>query len=170
MPGRAALSASEAEAAYDRLINSLAAQDPSRAALIDRTAYRVLFRFFRSVYVSRGRQGDGVAGLAIRWLSGEHLDADEAGQLGLRPGPHPEEPVGLVDDQQVKQVLIALTQLAVSRRQGRQQLPCSARRSLGRASRRRAPTPNCGPRVARASSGGQAVKPSRTYPALRVVQ
>jgi hypothetical protein len=105
------------EAAYNRLVNRLGAQDPTRAVLLDRDVYRVLFHFFRSVYVSRQKVDDGVAALAVRWLSGEPLDAEEAARIGLRAGRGKEDGVELTDDQQVKQVLVALTQLALSRRQ-----------------------------------------------------
>jgi hypothetical protein len=85
--------------------------------LLDRDIYRVLFLFFRSVYTSRRNAADGVSPLAVRWLSGEPLDPDEAVRLGLRAGSEADEGVELADDQQVKQVMVALTQLARSRRQ-----------------------------------------------------
>lgn len=98
-----------AAASFDRLVNRIGAQDPTRAVLLDRDAYRVLFAFYRSVYMARRQSSDGRAALAVRWLSGDALDPDEAGRLGLR--------AGVTDDQQVKQVLVALTQLAHQRRQ-----------------------------------------------------
>jgi hypothetical protein len=108
---------SEAEASYNRLVDRLAGQDPTRAVLLNRDVYRVLFLFFRSVYCARRSTPDGLVPLAVRWLSGEPLDPEEATQLGLRAGRGSEEGVGLADDEQVKQVLVALTQLALSRRQ-----------------------------------------------------
>jgi hypothetical protein len=107
----------EAEASYHRLVDRLAGQDPTRAVLLNRDVYRVLFLFFRSVYCARGGAPDGPVPLAVRWLSGEPLDPEEATQLGLRAGRDSEDGVGLADDEQVKQVLVALTQLALSRRQ-----------------------------------------------------
>jgi hypothetical protein len=110
--GSTAPSWGQAEAAYQRLIDGLCDEDPARAALVDRTTYRVLFHFFRSAYRATEEPSDGVAGLAVRWLSGDALDADEARALELPRGPRPDEPVALADDQQVKNVLIALSQLA----------------------------------------------------------
>ncbi len=105
------------EASYHRLIDRLATGDPAHAALIDRDVYRVLFLFFRSAHPSRQKAADGLAPLAVRWLSGDPLDPEEAARLGLRVGRAVEEGVLLADDQQVKQVVVALTQLALSRRQ-----------------------------------------------------
>jgi len=104
--------------AYSRLITHLSAHDPSRAALVDRTVYFILFRFFRSAYLAQ-REGDDerVARLAVRWLSGDFLDPAEARQLGLPPGGNSHEPVALADNQHVKQVLVALSRMALSRRQ-----------------------------------------------------
>jgi hypothetical protein len=107
----------QVEAAYNRLVDRIAAQDPTRAVLLDRDAYRVLFAFFRSVYTSRLGANDGLAFLAARWLSGESLDAEEAQCLGFRAARPDGDGVQLADDQHVKQVLVALTQLALSRRQ-----------------------------------------------------
>lgn len=105
------------EASYNRLVNRLAAQDPTRAVLLDRDVYRVLFLFFRSAHASRPKADDGLAPLAVRWLSGESLDPEEAMRLGLRGSGGPEDGVELADDQQVKQALVALAQLARSRSQ-----------------------------------------------------
>jgi hypothetical protein len=107
----------EAEASYNRFVNRLAARDPTRAVLLDRDVHRVLFLFFRSVYTSRRNAGDGLAPVAARWLSGDPIDPEDAGRLGIRAGPGAEDGVRLADDQQVKQALVALTQLALARRQ-----------------------------------------------------
>jgi hypothetical protein len=104
------------ERAYARLVGAEAARGPAQAALVDRTAYAVLLRFFRSAYEARGGRDDGAAALAVRWLSGDYLDPAEARSLGLPPGPSRHEPVGLADAQQVKQVLVALTRLALAAR------------------------------------------------------
>jgi AAA ATPase domain len=102
---------------YDALVDRLSLAEPSRAAVVDRTAYGVLFRFFRSAYQAREGADDGLAGLAVRWLSGDYLDPAEARRLVLPPGPSRDGPVALADNQQVKQVLVALTRLTLSRRQ-----------------------------------------------------
>src|SRR5207302_3788886 len=102
--------------AYHRLVDGLSAAEPSRAALVDRTAYDVLFRFFHSAFRAHKTHDERVAAFAGRWLAGDYLDPDEAKALGLPPGPR-DEPVALADNQQIKQVLTALTRLALSRRQ-----------------------------------------------------
>lgn len=114
--GASAPSFEVAEHAYHNLVDRLSARDPSRAALVDRQVYGVLFRFFRSAYLANKEQDDPtIAALALRWLSGDYLDPDEARQLDLPPLGRRDEPVALADDQQVKLVLIALSQLALFR-------------------------------------------------------
>lgn len=99
------------ENAYGRLGSG----DLPGAAPIDRTVWKVLFQFFRSTYrASRGKGDDSVASLAVRWLSGQTLDAAEARTMELPP-PRAEETVELLDNQQIKQVLAALTRLAASK-------------------------------------------------------
>jgi hypothetical protein len=84
--------------------------------LIDRTVYEVLYGFYRSAYrAARGKEDGRAAELAVRWLSGQALDETEARELGLPPGRPRGEPVALADNQQVKQVLVALTRLAAAR-------------------------------------------------------
>ncbi len=87
-----------------------------RAALVDRTAYALLLRFFRSAHAAAKGHDDGLAALAVRWLSGEYLDPYEARRLRLPPSADPDEPAGLADNQQVKQVLVALARLALAAR------------------------------------------------------
>src|SRR5439155_26935626 len=83
---------------YDKLIDRLSAEDPARAALVDRTVYHVVLSFFYSAYRAREGAEDGrVARLAVRWLSGDALDPDEARLLGLPPNRNPEEPAALAD-------------------------------------------------------------------------
>jgi hypothetical protein len=106
------------ERAYHNLVDSLSADEPSRAALVDRTAFRVLFHFFKSTWrVERKRRDDGIAALAVRWLCGDALDPDEAKALDLPPGRWRDEPLALADNQQVKQVLVAFSRMALSRNQ-----------------------------------------------------
>jgi hypothetical protein len=100
--------------AWNRLVDRECA---SHAALIDRTAHAVLLRFFSSAYAATEGPSDGNAALAVRWLAGDYLDPSEAVRLHLPPGPAHDEPVGLADNQQIKQVLIALMRLAQSAHQ-----------------------------------------------------
>jgi hypothetical protein len=101
--------------AYARHAERVSARSLSGASLVDYTVRDVLFRFFRSA--NRRQQGkeDGqVAEWAVRWLSGQALDPQEAAELGLPPARHAEEAVALLDNQQIKQVLVELTRLAAS--------------------------------------------------------
>jgi hypothetical protein len=108
-------SSHEIEKACDRLLDQVSERNP---ALVDREVYAVLVRYFLSAYRERdGRDEGRTARLAVRWLSGDYLDRDEADELMLEPGRHPDEPVALADNQRIKLVLIALTRLARSRRQ-----------------------------------------------------
>lgn len=103
------------EDAYGRLVEKLATSDLPGATVIDRTVWKVLFQFFRSAYrANRAKEDGSTAALAVRWLSGQTLDADEARRLDLSPA-RAEEPVALLDNQQIKQVLVALTRLAASK-------------------------------------------------------
>jgi hypothetical protein len=109
---------SRAEKAYASLVDGLSAASPARAALIDRTVYEVVFRFFRSDLLAwEGKEDGTLAELAVRWLAGDFLDPAEARQLGLPPAAGTDEAVALVDNQQIKQVMVALTQLAWYRKQ-----------------------------------------------------
>jgi hypothetical protein len=103
----------EARQAYHQLLDRLG----TGAAPLDRTVYEVLFRFFHSAYRARNTAEDAVAALAVRWLAGDALDPDEAGLLALPPGRTRAAPMALEDNQRIKQVLVALTQLAAWRRQ-----------------------------------------------------
>src|SRR5438105_5043289 len=104
-----------AEEAYGSLVDRLSAADRSRAALVDRTTYDVLFRFLQSAYrAQQGEDDERLARLAMYWLSGDYLDPEEAKRLALRPGHGADEAVGLVDNQQIKQVLVALARMALS--------------------------------------------------------
>jgi hypothetical protein len=103
------------ERAYRMLIDRLSAEAPSRAALVDRTQYDVIYRFFRSAYRAAKTGEEREAALAIRWLSGDYLDPDEARQLKL-PCARTES-VALADNQEIKLVLVALCRLAQAHRQ-----------------------------------------------------
>lgn len=107
----------EAQAAYQDLVDGLAAVTSAQAAVVDRSTYEVIFRFFRSVYLTRDTADDGIAARAVRWLGGDFLDPDEARSLGIHPGRHRDEAVALADDEQIKKVLIALAQMASYRQQ-----------------------------------------------------
>jgi hypothetical protein len=103
--------------AYARMIEAIAGRDLPGATMIDRTVWDVLFRFYRSVYrTTQGKEDGIVAALAVRWLAGQALDPEEARTLELPPARRADEPVALIDNQQIKQVLVALTRLAASKR------------------------------------------------------
>ncbi|HEY7425254.1 MAG TPA: AAA family ATPase [Gemmataceae bacterium] len=103
-------------AAYGRFVEGIAGRDLPGATLIDHTVWDVLFRFFRSVYrVSQHKEDGLVAASAVRWLAGQALDPEEARTLELPPALRNDEPVALLDNQQIKQVLVALTRLAASK-------------------------------------------------------
>jgi hypothetical protein len=98
------------ERAYNKWLDRLG------PAVGDRSIYEVFFTFFHAA--SRPDHFEpGVAGAAVRWLSGGALDPEEAHRLGLPPARHSDEPVALEDAQQIKQVLVALSRLALA--QGR---------------------------------------------------
>src|SRR5262249_21339675 len=105
------------ERAWRDLLDRLGAANPAKAELLDRTVYDVLFRFFQSAYRLSQRRDDPAALAAVRWLSGDVLDDEEARRLGLSAGRVRDAGVGLADNQQIKQALVALTQLALWRRQ-----------------------------------------------------
>ncbi len=97
------------ERAHTAWLDGLAALGPA----VDRSVHDVLFRLFRStVRHCKGEEDGTQAALAVRWLSGDALDASEARVLGLRPPPRTEELVALADAQQARQALTALTRLA----------------------------------------------------------
>jgi AAA ATPase-like protein len=97
--------------AYNQRLDRLGAADLPGAALLDREVFEVLFCFYRSVHEAMHHREDGAtAALAVRWLSGEALEPEEAVRLGLRPGSAGET----ADPQQIKQVLVALSRLAAA--------------------------------------------------------
>jgi hypothetical protein len=102
------------ERAYSAFLDRQGPADLTGPALIDRAVYEVAFRLFRSAYREhRGREHGAEAEWAARWLGGQALGPDEARDLGLAPRGS-NEPVALADNQQVKQVLAALTRLAAA--------------------------------------------------------
>jgi hypothetical protein len=96
--------------AYGGLVDRLAGADPSHGVLFDRTVYDIFFHFFWAGHPSWQGQRDAEAGLALRWLAGDALTAEEAHSLGLSS-------LALEDNQHVKQVFVALTRLARLSRQ-----------------------------------------------------
>jgi hypothetical protein len=86
---------------------------PADAGLADPTVVDVLFRFYRSVLRRRqGKEDGSTAALAVQWLRGDTIPADQAhALLGLPPARDPDGPVQIEDAQQIKQVLVALSRL-----------------------------------------------------------
>jgi hypothetical protein len=104
----------EAEAAYHRLLDEFCLQAPGRAASVDRQLHGVLLRFYRSAHEEHFQgMNDGLAALAVRWLSGDFLEPEDAARLGLPPGPRRDTPVGLGDGEPIKNVLAALAELGL---------------------------------------------------------
>ncbi|MFO0967624.1 MAG: ATP-binding protein [Gemmataceae bacterium] len=99
----------EAEQAYQRLVDTLCRETPGRAAVLDRTVFDVLLRFIIGALDRTGRQNDS-ADLAVRWLRGDWLDAEDAERLGV---PMTADGGGIADDEQVKKTLVALAQVAL---------------------------------------------------------
>jgi len=110
-------SAVDARQAYLRLVYGWMGGNVNAGADA-RCVYEVLFRFFLSAW--RGRFGDGdegVAPLAVRWLSGEDLDRQEAEQLGVDAAADPDDLATLPDNQAIESVLVALAEMARGRGQ-----------------------------------------------------
>jgi hypothetical protein len=98
--------------ALARYSERLAAQELPGAALLDRTVWDVLFELFRSANrAAQGKEDERLAKWAVRWLGGEALDPSEARALKLPPARQVQEAVALLDNQQIKQVLVELTRL-----------------------------------------------------------
>lgn len=102
------------EAAYQEQVSRLQEQkEPAARLLFDRATFDVFLRFYLSVEQARHRKTDEtIARLAVHWLAGESLDAEEAEILGLRSGSEEDEPTSFSGNEQVKLVFVALCQLA----------------------------------------------------------
>ena len=103
--------------AFHELIQTISARDHSRGVLFNRTIYEVLFRFYQGAYPAQQSKGDELADLALRWLYGDPLTAQELIKLDLRVEDDDAESGTLINNQRFKQVLVALTQLARMARQ-----------------------------------------------------
>jgi hypothetical protein len=95
-------------------VDALAAHDAAPGVLLDRAVQEVLLHFFRAANPRAVDQDEHVARLAVRWLSGDSLDAAEARLIGVRPEYSADGAVALLDNQHIKQVLVGLTRLAHS--------------------------------------------------------
>ena len=80
-------------------------------------AFEVLYQFLRHGRLDKASDPSRryLASQAIAWLSGDEIDAETARTLGLKAND--QEAVMLRDDQEIKQILIALAQLARLSRQ-----------------------------------------------------
>jgi len=96
-----------------KLIDDLCRELPSRAAVLDRSLFQVLYRFFKSARrrIDTG-DNDGIAHAALRYLRGEAIDDEDAKRLGLSASLDDNHAVALADDEQVKKVFVALAQAA----------------------------------------------------------
>lgn len=104
-----------ARRAFERLADRLGEPAPGQAAVVDRRIYHALFGFFRGAYPTAGATDDGTARLAVRWLEGDPLDADEADALATAAGVPRAAMAPVADDEDVKKVLAALAQSAAFR-------------------------------------------------------
>jgi hypothetical protein len=112
-PPRGALpTAIEARDAYLRLAEERIAANHNAGA-DSRRVYEVLFRLFLAAYDRRRLGGDErPAQLALRWLSGDELDAAEAADIGLGASPGSDDLDSLPDEQSIESVLVALAEHA----------------------------------------------------------
>ncbi len=99
--------------AFAKLADQLAPS--ARRVPEGRSAFDLVFRFFRSAArAAEGREDGASAELALRWLTGGVLDADEARSLNLPPPAHQNDGVTLTDSEWARQGLTALAVLAVA--------------------------------------------------------
>jgi hypothetical protein len=100
------------ELAYHQLIDDLISRNPAQPHLLDRGTFQVLWHFYLSARFAHERgESENVAAAAVQWLSGKEVDPEETRSLGLRRQPG-EEYITLDDNEQIKQVLAVLAQLA----------------------------------------------------------
>lgn len=105
----------EAELAYETLIGDLMTENQGRGHPDDRTIYLVLFQFFLAAYRARinpKRYDEATARLALRWLSGDLIDPDEAKTLALGPLARNGESGIQQDNQTAERILFVLSELA----------------------------------------------------------
>lgn len=95
-----------------RMIDRWCQESPAKGAVLDRTIFDLLLRFFQS-HSQRVKQGvdDGIAGCCVHYLRGDGIDREDAARLGLNPQSE-QQSVGLADDEQVKKVFVALSKAA----------------------------------------------------------
>src|SRR5262249_6577146 len=105
------VSGPDMDRAYQRLIDAWLIHSSPGDAAFARLVHEVLYYFTRSVNAQVHRQGEGrLARLAVRWLSGQALPREDAEQI--RVPVHPDGMAYLADNQEVKQVFVALSRLA----------------------------------------------------------
>ncbi len=98
--------------AWTAMLDRQAAADAQRGFPLDRDVYAAPLHFFRSAYDEWRGYDNPLAAAAVRWLSGDSVDPEEAESLGLAASHATAEPA---DNQHVKQVLLMLARLAASR-------------------------------------------------------
>ncbi|HEV2945961.1 MAG TPA: AAA family ATPase [Gemmataceae bacterium] len=96
--------------AYQEHVSRLQEQMASSARLLlDGPTFDVLLQFYLSVDQARVLKTDeSEAQSAVRWLSGESMDVEEAHRLGLKNGPGEEESIALSGTEQIQLVFVAL--------------------------------------------------------------
>lgn len=108
-------SEAELRASYERFIQTHTADEFAEIEVDDHAIYKVLLEFFLAAYwAKQNSKSESKALLALRWLEGDVLDAEEVAQLGLPAAG--EQEISLPDNQAVERVLVVLTRLARYRR------------------------------------------------------
>jgi hypothetical protein len=110
-PGVSPPSAQQAFRAYLRYVDRLLSENPNSTPEA-RAVYVVLFRGLIGAYQGARDGNEQQALLAIRWLSGDDLDRNEASQLALRGSEDAERMLSLPGAPGAESVLLALAELA----------------------------------------------------------
>jgi hypothetical protein len=104
-------SAQQAFRSYRRFVDRVLGENPSNTPEA-RAVYEVLFRGLIGAYEGARNGDERKALLAVRWLSGDDLDRNEASQLALRGSEDADRMVSLPGAPGAESVLLALAELA----------------------------------------------------------
>lgn len=110
----------DAEDAFEAIVDELVAENAGRTHPDDRAIYKVLFSFFLAAYQARSNPGphsNEIALIAIRWLSGDPIDPEDAAKLSLGALARHAVPDKSPDNQVAERILFVLSELARCRQQ-----------------------------------------------------